>query len=386
MPELVDEQDDGGHAPGPESLPAATASPGLGARVLAYAHELFDKFVNDWTSNLVAMVAYNLLTSFVPLILALITTLALVPGIADNVDHIAAQISKVLPANIRKDANVAEFLHTIKNARGLLALISFVGLFWGGTNLFGSIENAFAIIYRVKTRDFLPQRLMALVMVLASLLLLPLSFASSLLLGAASTNVGRIIPGPLRSQLGTSFGLGTSLVALFVLFALIYIVVPNMPVSWRHTWRGALVAAVAMWLVNIAFPFYTARFVSTQQYSTAALGTFIVTITWFWVFSLVLLVGAQVNAIGLGLRPWRYDITRVLQDYASRDPEAALHPGYIQPRPRRKRYQPLIFSGIARDSPADSHGHAAPPAAPEVAPAPQAGGTPSPRQRRREGG
>jgi hypothetical protein len=69
-----------------------------------------------------------------------------------------------------------------------------------------------------------------------------------------------------------------------------------------------------MTVVNSVFPYYTAHFVSTKQYGTAALATAIVGITWFWFFALVVLIGAQVNALALGMGYWKHDLTRTLMD------------------------------------------------------------------------
>jgi membrane protein len=163
--------------------------------------------------------------------------------------------------------------------------------------------------------------------------------------GAATTALGRILPSSLSGPSTAALGLGTALVALFVLFIAIYTIVPNRPIAWRHAWRGAIFGALAMAIVNTAFPVYTAHFVGTREYSTAAIATAIITITWFWFFSLVLLLGAQINALSMGIRPWKYDLTRTLMDYAAAEEERAA--AAAEP-PRRHRS--LFFSGIARDS------------------------------------
>ncbi len=297
-----------GHTrPGFDAEARAEAELAIGSGKRAYA-----KFNNDWTMNLVSMLSYNVLTSVFPLLLALFTILALVPSLSGHTADFANQVNKILPGNVAKTINVASLLAKVRASYGILTVISVAGLLWGGSNLFGTMENAFAIVYRVRTRDFIPQKLMSLVMILLFVVLLPLSFVSSILLGSASTALGSILPGGLSGPFPFILGLAASLAALFVLFLAIYIVVPNMPISWRHAWRGALVAAVAMAIVNTIFPFYTAHFVGTSQYGTAAIGTVIVMITWFWFFSLVLMVGAQVNSLAMGIKPWPYDLARML--------------------------------------------------------------------------
>ncbi len=310
-----------------------------------YGVALFTKFNNDTTMNLVAMVSFNVLTSIVPLMLALITAIAVLPVVSNNVPAITAQINTILPGDLRSAANVGHVLTLLHGAGKLLTLISVVGLLWGGMNLFSSIECAFAFIFKVKTRDLLPQKLMSLVMILLFVVLLPLSFVATIVVGAGTTALGRIMPRNLTGPFTAGLGLATALGALFVLFVAIYTIVPNRPIPWSGAWRGAVFGSLAMVIVNTAFPIYTAHFVGTREYSTAAIATAIITITWFWFFSLVLLLGAQINALSLGIGPWKYDLTRTLMDYAAA--EEAARPARALPPHRRLA---LIFSGIARDS------------------------------------
>jgi len=339
----------------------------------------FNTFNNDTIMNLVAMVAFNVLTSIVPLILALITVIALLPVVSNNLPELTAQINTILPSDLRKDANVAHLLTSLHSASTLLTLVSIGGLLWGGMNLFSSIESAFAFVFKVKTRDIIPQKLMSLVMILLFVVLLPLSFVASLVLGAGTTALGRILPGRLSGPSTAALGLATALGALFVLFMAIYTIVPNRPIAWRFAWRGALFSAVAMAIVNTAFPVYTAHFVGTREYSTAAIATAIITITWFWFFSLVLLLGAQINALSLGIRPWKYDLTRTLMEHAAAEGES----GPAQAPTGRRRHPSLIFSGIARDSykirPSGSGPEAAHPEGGAPTPAPTDRRDPAPR-------
>jgi membrane protein len=313
--------------------------------VWTYGVTLFNKFNNDTTMNLVAMVSFNVLTSIVPLILALITAVAVLPVVSNNVPEITAQINTILPADLRGNANVGHMLTSLHSAGKLLTLVSIVGLLWGGMNLFSAIECAFAFIFKVKTRDLLPQKLMSLVMILLFVVLLPLSFVATIVVGAATTALGRILPSNLSGPSTAALGLATALGALFVLFVAIYTIVPNRPIPWSAVWRGAVFSSLAMAIVNTAFPIYTAHFVGTREYSTAAIATAIITITWFWFFSLVLLLGAQINALSLGIGPWKYDLTRTLMEYA-----AAAEATRPAAAARRHRRLSLLFSGIARDS------------------------------------
>jgi membrane protein len=313
----------------------------------------FNKFSNDWTMNLAAMLSYNVLTSFFPLLLAILTILVHLPVAFGSTNNVATQINQILPSNVRGQINVRSLITNVDRQSGLLTIVSIVGLLWGGTNLFGAIESAFAIIFRVKTRNMVAQKIMAVLMILLFVILLPLSFASSVILSFASTTLNKILPSVLSGPFAVVLGVGTSLISLFVLFLAVYMVVPNVPVRWRFAWRGALVAAIAMFLVNTIFPTYTAHFVSTKQYGAAAVATAIVTITWFWFFSVVVLVGAQINALTMGIGPWKYDLSRELMD--SEIPVTSGQPTALDALAREHGRQALESPvGVLRDTPQEA--------------------------------
>ncbi len=283
------------------------------------------KFANDWSMNLASMLTYSLITTIFPILAAILTLAGLVlrvlsPG---SLTAVAGALSTVLPGGI---VNPKQLLHGLVQITGPLAIVSIVGLLWGGSNLFTNIENAFSIIFRVRDRDFIPQRVMAIGMVLVLAVLLPLAFAASSLVTAGSSLFRQVLPGPLAILL-TFVGPAVSMVILWVLFLLIYIVVPNIKVPFRDAWRGALVAAILFGLITLLFPTYIKVFLHGNARYGATVLTLVVLITWLWFFAVILLLGAQINAVARGLEPLPHDVARYI---------AAEYDAHTAPlRPRR---------------------------------------------------
>src|SRR5437588_12952016 len=65
-------------------------------------HTFFTKFTNDWSMNLSAMLAYNLLMAMFPIFIALVSILGLILGTLDpNAKrHLIDQIGGVFPSSI----------------------------------------------------------------------------------------------------------------------------------------------------------------------------------------------------------------------------------------------------------------------------------------------
>lgn len=290
------------------------------------------KFANDWSMNLASMLTYSLITTIFPILAAILTLAGLIlqrlsPG---SLNAVASALSRILPGGI---VSPTQLMHGLVHLTGPLALVSIVGLLWGGSNLFTNIENTFSIIFRVRDRDFLPQRLMAIGMVIVLAILLPLAFAASSLVTAGSSAFRQVLPGPLALVL-TVVGPAVSIALLWLLFLLIYMVVPNTRVPFGDAWRGALAAAILFGLVTLLFPTYIKVFLHGNAKYGATVLTLVVLITWLWFFAVILLIGAQINAIALGLKPLPHDVARyIATDYAEHTAQ--------QPRQRPAHSGPL---------------------------------------------
>ncbi len=272
------------------------------------------KFQHDWCMNLAGLLAYNFLTAILPLLLGILALAAFV--LPDPLIHqLADQISLALPEQGKSlGINFYEVLNSIHKGSGVAVILSLAGLIWTGSNLFGVMENCFSIIYRTGTRSFLTQKLMSFVMVLVFAILAPLSVLASSIGGAldALQGVTRALPGSALLLVLVSYVSG--LVIAFVLFFAIYWIVPLVRVGPNQVWLGALVAAILFVAINIAFPLYLSHIQSPFGKAALIIATFTF---WSWIVSLILLIGAEVNAFYL-LRnqPTSKDLAGTIADAA----------------------------------------------------------------------
>ena len=127
-----------------------------------------------------------------------------------------------------------------------------------------------------------------------------------------TSDLGKLLP-PVLAHLPAIVGLLTSLGVLWLLFVVVYMVVPNTTVPLRYAWRGALVAAVLFGTLQVLFPLYFTVFLSgNAKYGAAAL-SYLVVIIWLWFFALFTLVGAQVTAVAMGLKEMPADLARTVE-------------------------------------------------------------------------
>jgi membrane protein len=282
------------------------------------AQAFWAKFGNDWGMNLAGLLAYNFLTAIFPLLLGILAIAALLAP-ASVIQQLAGKMNTVLPASLTSGANINFYtiLQGFRKASGITAIISLVGLLWTGSNLFGVMENCFSIVFRTTDRGFIQQKLMSFAMILIFAILAPLAVVASSISGSVSglTHFFGDIPG-----LGLVFAIGGYAVGVllaFVLFFCIYLIVPNMKVNPRDAWRGAICAAVLFEIVNLVFPLYVRS--QHSQFGSFALLLALLTF-WFWVLSLILLLGAELNSFAaMGQRAAGGDLPTLMHDVQVRD-------------------------------------------------------------------
>jgi len=284
--------------------------------------DLFNKFSNDWDMNAASGLAYNLMTAMVPIVIALVAVFGLTVGNLDAraTSDLIARIQQIFPGTGQATDIISIALKSLSQRAGILGILAVLAAIFGGSRLFVSIEGYFDIIYRTAPRKFLAQNVMAILMMVAFLFLIPLmAFASSapaLLQSLATIPLINQIPGVVQLT-NNAFVLGlagifTSLLIAWILFESIYIVVPNQRLSFRHSWRGAVVAAIGLEIFLALFPFYTTHFMGSY---TGTAGFLLILLVFFYYFAVILLIGAEINAYAaLGIPPLPDNIAVVLRD------------------------------------------------------------------------
>ncbi len=255
------------------------------------------KFNNDWVMNFAAGLAFNLITAIFPIAIAIIAIAGLIfgsfdPSFQGNLIH---RIESVFPQQVSSGHVLEPALKSLSKNAAFLVIIAVLIAIFGGSRLFVSIENYFDIIYHTRPRDVIRQNIMALSMLLLFVILVPLMvFASSipaLVQSILKATPVRQIPG--NGFIFSAIGILTALLIAWVLFEAIFIVVPNQHISFRNSWRGAVVAAIALQVYLIVFPFYVTHFLSND---TGQVGFAVILLFFFYYFAVILLLGAEINA------------------------------------------------------------------------------------------
>jgi YihY family inner membrane protein len=268
------------------------------------------KFSNDWATSFASLIAYSLLTAMLPIAVALFGILGLVLGsnsgltstIAHDLASIVPQTSTSSSSPTATQQAIELAVQQLNKQAGFLLIIAIALAIFGGSRLFITLENCLNIVYRLRPRKAIKQNLMAFAMLILFIILIPLmvfaSAAPTVILSVVS-NVPGLSAIPFFSTvarspiLGYLAGLLGGFIVAFILFEAIYFVVPNQKISWRNSWCGAVVAAIALELFLLLFPIYI-RY-GLKNY-TGQVGFAVILLLFFYYFAVILMIGAEVNA------------------------------------------------------------------------------------------
>ena len=182
-----------------------------------------------------------------------------------------------------------------QDAGAIATLIGLVVLLFGSTSAFSQLQAALNKIWEVPTQasaglwDVLRARFLSFAAVLGVGFLLSVS----LVLSAAVAAFGRFgrgrVPEIARVLEAADF-LGTMLVHT-LLFAMIFKLLPDVPIRWRHVWLGAGVTAGLFFIGKLVIGLYLATSEVGAAYGAA--GWVILILAWVYYSAQIVLFGAE---------------------------------------------------------------------------------------------
>ena len=240
--------------------------------------------------GLAAQLAFYFLLALAPAVLFVLALTSLFPS--DLVQQIVAGIGRVAPGDVA--AIIQQQMQQIAAGEDHGVLTFGIGMaLWSSSAAMVAISGALNRAYDIEEgRPWWKVRLTALVLTIT---------LSVLIVGAAALVVSGPVVGQLLGVAG-AFGAVWSIVqwplalALVVLgIALINYFAPDAEQDWTWVTPGAVVATV-LWLVaSLGFKVYITQFADYNE-TYGSLGGIIVLMLWFYLSSLAILVGAEMNA------------------------------------------------------------------------------------------
>jgi membrane protein len=260
----------------------------------------FQRFQKDQITYHAAALTYYALLSLFPALLFGVAVLG-VFGQQGLISEAAEFLRSVGAPRETVDA-VTSALDSAQEKRGTALTALVLGLLtslYGASGAFGAAGRALNAIWRVdEGRGFVKHKLhdiawtvvlVALVLVTFVLVFLGGSLAEFVFdqvgLGSTTAAVWRFARWP------------AALLAMILIYAVVYYAAPNVEIRrWQWITPGAAFGVVAWLLASAAFFLYVANFGSYGA-TYGAFATAVILLVWLWLTNVVLLFGAELNAV-----------------------------------------------------------------------------------------
>ncbi len=262
----------------------------------SFVWQVLKRFLNDWGGRDATLIAWACLVSLLPLLLAVpIVTIAVLRLVGVDVTSGDQQfLTALIPDGPLRTALV-QALRAVAQHAALLTALAVFGTVWRGSVLFRQLELCLSRIAGVRPRPYL--RRLALAMILIVLIgLVSVGTAGATVFFFANPEL-RYLAHPVDeavTAIGAQVLIG--LVAGFGVFMFIYGVIPNHAYRIRQVWPGALFATICFELLSLLFPVYAAVAQNFGSYGTD-LALIIVLVVYFYLFGVIVVLGADVNAV-----------------------------------------------------------------------------------------
>jgi len=259
--------------------------------------------IEDDAAGLAAQLSYYFFLSLFPALLFSVALASFFPLYNFN-DELIRMLGPIAPAAVV--TLLQDQLASLSNSKdgGVLSIGLLMAL-WSSSAAMVSIIDAMNRAYDIEeTRPWWKVRLTGIGITIGLAIFVLTSF-------------GLIVAGPwLADVLGREFGLAPALTlawkilqwpVVFLLastgFGLVYYFAPDAEQEWAWITPGA-VAATLLWLIaSLAFRFYVVN-IGNYEETYGTLGAIILTLLWFYISGLVMVLGAELSAEIEHASPW----------------------------------------------------------------------------------
>jgi membrane protein len=265
--------------------------------------KLFKTTFKEWSDKdpfrQSAVIAYYAIFSIPGLLLFIIT----ITGYFFDKDainqNILAQISSTMGADTA--AQIKEMLVTAGKSRSTVwcTAIGIIILLVGATGVFVELQKTLNLIWQVKVvpqKGILPilkARLFSFGLILAIAFLLLISLVISTALAAMSGWI-KVDTSGLMVIIFNTLNFIFSLSVISILFALMFKILPDAKIKWKHVWLGSIVTGLLFTIGKTALAFYFGKAQPASGYG--ATGSIILILLWVSYSSMIMFFGAEFTA------------------------------------------------------------------------------------------
>lgn len=268
-----------------------------------YAIGFYNKFDEDHVWIMSASIAFNIIICIIPITLILTSILGIYLQREGAEVYLNDALNKAVGLTPEFKVKIMNLilgaLDELSNNSTLTAIIGSIGILWTASGLFSTIRDVLNRIYKTRSDTFyLWVKLRDIGMVFLILTVFLLSFSSTFILSIFQA-IDKSFFGDAILNLGFTSTLLTHFIGLiftFIMFYLIFKLVPQGFVSQKVAVISSITAAILYETLKYIFIFYLVSFANYQRVY-GAYAAIVAVIFWLYYSSFTFVIGAEMGQL-----------------------------------------------------------------------------------------
>ncbi len=273
-------------------------------RWLSFLNAVLDAWVADRCASKAAALAFYTIFSLAPLLLILAAVIGVFFGSEATINEIVREATQLVG-----EAGAGVLRQILASAgsghdASISTIVATVVLAVGITSAFTELKDSLDDIWQAPADaphgwwHALESRLLSFVFVFALSILMITSLSIDALLAIASDRI-LLREGIEQADLARAVSITLSVGIIFVLFTLIYKLLPSIRISWRNAARAATLTTTLFVIGRLFIGFYLGSLASTSVYGAAA--SLAVLLLWIYYSAAIFFMSAEIARFWLGL-------------------------------------------------------------------------------------
>lgn len=253
-------------------------------------------FYKDNCSLMAAAISFYAILSVIPLFLVFISVSGFI--LHSSTQAFEAVTDLLLKTFPTSTAAVFTILYDLIQRKTVFGLIGLAGLVWAASRIFSVVEGSMNIVWKVdKGRAYWHSKFISLLLVPISVLIMLSSLAFT-----AFYTVAKDLKVPLiglkvseAAFISQLFAILLPLILGFVMFFLIYKIIPHRKIDTKAALIGAICASGFWEVAKFLFDIYIKNYANFQKIY-GSFGTLVVMFFWIYYSAFIVLIGAEIGS------------------------------------------------------------------------------------------
>jgi len=227
-------------------------------------------------------------------------------------DELINQVGRLVGSETAKEIDNILLQAAIDKSNWWANTVGFATLLVSATTVFMSLQSSLNKIWGIKPKPkrgwvkYILNRLISLAMVMSFGFILLVSLIVDTVLVVFQDIVSRVLAGATLYFV-TALNLLISLGFVTVIFGLLFKVLPDAKIKWRHVWVGALITTLLFTFGKYLIGFYLGNSSFNSAYGAA--GSLVIILLWVYYSTVIFLFGAEFTSVyakfsGAAIQPY----------------------------------------------------------------------------------